>query len=230
MLLNGYGWLIAIGTLQTLKVALLSLLLAFNIGLLAAAAKLSGHYGLCWCATLYTTVLRSIPNLVLMLLIYFSLQIWLNSLTEALSRTQIEIPALSAAVISLGVCHGAYFTETIRGAILAVDRGQLDAAHAFGMTRSTIWRRILFPQMMHHALPGLSNNWLVLLKSTAPVSLLGLNDMVLAARQAGDATGRQFFFFSLIGAVFLGVSTMSQLVLQRMQHRYSRGTRKSLPC
>jgi len=228
-MLEGYGGLLAQGLWVTLKVALLSLGAAFGIGLAGAVAKLSPWRPAAWTATLYTTVIRGVPPLVLMLLVYYSVQIGLNRLTEAAGLRQIDIDPLTAAVATLGFIYGAYFTETFRGAFLAVPRGQMDAAMAVGMGRCQAFRRILFPQMMRLALPGLTNNWLVLLKSAGLVSLLGLVDMVMVARQAGNATNRQFFFYLVTALVFLALTSASQLVLSRLERRYSLGVREAGP-
>jgi histidine transport system permease protein len=227
MLLAGYGPLIAIGAWLTLKVAMLSLLVAFSLGMVCAIAKLSSSRVAVWLATGYTTLIRGVPDLVLMLLIYYSVQIWLNNLTESMGLNQIDIDPFSAAIITLGFIYGAYFTETFRGAFLSVPVGQMEAAYAFGMTRAQAFRRIQFPQMMRFALPGLSNNWQVLLKSAGLVSLLGLNDMVKAARQAGDATARQFFFYGVVAVIFLLFTTVSQIALQYLERRYAMGVRES---
>jgi histidine transport system permease protein len=227
MFLYGYTGLIAQGTLLTVKVAFLSLFVAFLIGLLGAIAKLSSSRTLVWLTTLYTTVIRGIPALALMLLIYFSLQIWLNDTTEKLGFSQIDINPLAASVITLGFIYGAYFAETFRGAYLAVPAGQMEAALSVGMSWSRAFRRIQFPQMMRLALPGLTNNWLVLLKTAGLVSLLGLNDMVKIARQAGNATMHQFFFYGLVAVIFLLLTTVSQVFLKLLERRYAVGVREA---
>src|ERR1700755_980327 len=184
MLLQGYGPLILSGTFQTVKLAVLSLVLAFVLGLLGAAAKLSKNRLSHGIGTVYTTLIRGVPDLVLMLLLFYSIQIWLNNLTDALGWDQIDIDPFVAGVAVLGFIYGAYFTETIRGAVKAVPRGQLEAAAAFGLTRWQTFSRILFPQMMRFALPGISNNWQVILKATALVSIINLHEVIYAAQAA----------------------------------------------
>src|SRR5215472_13014802 len=184
MLLEGYGQQLWRGTLETIQLALLSLGFAFVIGLIGAAAKLSRSLWLSFPATIYTTLIRGVPDLVLMLLLYYSFQDWLNRLTDALNQQQIDIDPFFAGVCVLGFIYGAYFTETFRGGVLAVPKGQLDAANAFGLTPWQVFRRILFPQMMRFALPGISNNWQVILKATALVSIIGLHELVSAAQDA----------------------------------------------
>src|ERR1700753_1816749 len=156
MFFEGCGRLLWNGTLETIQLSLLSLVLAFVIGLLGAAAKLSRNRWLTFPAATYTTLIRGVPDLVLMLLLYYSFQDWLNRLTDALSLSQIDINPFLAGVCVLGFIYGAYFTETFRGGVLAVPKGQLEAAAAYGLTRWQVFRRILLPQMMRFGLPGIS--------------------------------------------------------------------------
>jgi arginine/ornithine transport system permease protein len=117
-------------------------------------------------------------------------------------------------------------TETFRGAILAVPGGQLEAGYAFGMTRWKVFHRILVPQMIRHALPGFGNNWLVLLKTTALVSVIGLDDMVRKAYLAMGATRKPFVFFLAVALGFLIFTTVSVLLLRWAERRYSLGYRR----
>jgi histidine transport system permease protein len=226
MPLYGYTHLIALGTVVTLEVALLSLAASFGIGLLGTVAKLSSNPVLVWCASLYTTLIRGIPALVVMLLLYYSVQIGLNGFTEKIGLHRIDIDPLSAAIITLGFIYGAYFTETFRGAYLAVPRGQMEAALSIGMSWPKAFWRIQFPQMMRLALPGVTNNWLVLIKTAGLVSLIGLNDMVKAARQAGNATMHHFFFYGVVAAIFLIFTSLSQVFLRFLERRYAVGVRE----
>ncbi|RQH08469.1 ABC transporter permease [Paraburkholderia dinghuensis] len=227
MFLQGYGPLILAGTWQTVKLSVLSLVLSFVLGLIGAAAKLSKNRVAYGAGTVYTTLIRGVPDLVLMLLLFYSLQIWLNNLTEAVGWDQIDIDPFVAGVIVLGFIYGAYFTETFRGAFIAVPRGQLEAGHAYGMTSWQVFRRIMFPQMMRFALPGIGNNWQVLVKSTALVSIIGLADVVKASQDAGKGTLRFFFFTLVAGAIYLVVTTVSNFVLMYLEKRYSTGVRKA---
>ena len=228
---EGYGGLLWNGTLQTIQIAVLSLLLAFVIGLLGAAAKLSRNRWLSLLAQIYTTLIRGVPDLVLMLLLYYSFQDWLNRLTDALGIQQIDIDPFLAGICVLGFIYGAYFTETFRGGVLAVPKGQLEAGAAFGLTRWQVFRRILFPQMMRFALPGISNNWQVILKATALVSIIGLHEVVRAAQDAITGTSTKgasqaFFFLSIAGLIYLALTTLSNLVFMVLERRYSVGLRR----
>ncbi|MBS6360736.1 ABC transporter permease [Burkholderia sp.] len=227
MFLQGYGPLILAGTWQTVKLAVLSLALSFLLGLLGAAAKLSRNRITNGLGTGYTTLIRGVPDLVLMLLLFYSIQIWLNHLTDALGWDQIDIDPFLAGVLVLGFIYGAYFTETFRGAFLSVPRGQLEAGSAYGMTNWQVFSRIMFPQMMRFALPGIGNNWQVLVKSTALVSIIGLADVVKASQDAGKGTLRFFFFTLIAGAIYLAITTVSNFVLMWLEKRYSTGVRKA---
>jgi histidine transport system permease protein len=232
--LAGYGPQIIAGTITTVELSVLSLVVSFFLGLIGASAKLSKNPVLRGIATVYTTLIRGIPDLVLMLLIFYSLQIWVNDGTDYLNNLQskydfeISLDPFTSGVITLGFIYGAYFTETFRGAFMAVPKGQLEAARAFGMRPFKVFRRILFPQMMRYALPGLGNNWQVILKATALVSLIGLTDVIKAAQGAGEATFRTFFFMSIAGLVYLALTTISNGVLMLLGRKYSVGVRKAM--
>jgi histidine transport system permease protein len=232
--LAGYGPQILAGTVTTLELSILSLVVSFIIGLLGASAKLSKNRIVSGIATVYTTIIRGVPDLVLMLLIFYSLQIWINDATDYLNNLQdtydieISLDPFTSGVITLGFIYGAYFTETFRGAFMAVPKGQMEAARAFGMKPTKVFRRILFPQMMRYALPGLGNNWQVILKATALVSLIGLTDVIKASQNAGEGTFRTFYFMSIAGLVYLFLTTISNGVLILLARKYAVGVRKAV--
>ncbi|MBD8254127.1 ABC transporter permease [Pseudomonas fluorescens] len=226
--LKGFGPLLLQGTWMTIKLSFLCLLLSVVLGLVGASAKLSRSALLRVPAQAYTTLIRGVPDLVLMLLIFYSLQTWLTQLTSALGWDYIEINPFSAGVITLGFIYGAYFTETFRGAILAVPRGQMEAATAYGLTRAQRFRLVLFPQMMRFALPGIGNNWMVILKATALVSIIGLADLVKVAQDAGKTTYQLFFFLVLAALIYLVITTASNYVLRRLEILYAAGTREAV--
>ncbi|NLJ92908.1 MAG: ABC transporter permease [Aeromonadales bacterium] len=236
-MLQGYEVALIEGAVVTLKVALWSLLLALILGLAGALAKLSSIKLLRWLATGYTTVIRGIPDLILMMLIFFGGQVLLNNSLVTFqewasdSRFQeswlstlpdyIEISPFVAGILTIGFIFGAYMTETFRGAMLAVDKGELEAARAYGMSSTLVLRRILLPQLMRHALPGLGNNWLVLLKTTALVSIIGLDDIVRKASLAAGATQLPFTFYFAVALVFLLFTAVSSLLLSWAERHYA---------
>ncbi|WP_428943615.1 histidine ABC transporter permease HisQ [Pantoea sp. FN060301] len=226
-MLYGYSEVIFKGAVVTLELALSSVLLAVVLGLIGAGAKLSSSRLLRVIFNGYTTLIRGVPDLVLMLLIFYGLQIALNQVTEMLGVGQFNIDPMAAGIITLGFIYGAYFTETFRGAYMAVPGGQIEAATAFGFTSSQTFRRILFPGMMRYALPGIGNNWQVILKSTALVSLLGLEDVVKATQLAGKSTWQPFYFALVAGVIYLIFTTISNGVLWWLERRYSVGVRRA---
>jgi His/Glu/Gln/Arg/opine family amino acid ABC transporter permease subunit len=222
---HGYLPTILGGAAVTLQLALLSLLFALAAGLAGASAKLSSSPPLRALATVYTTVVRGVPDLVMMLLVFYGGQMLVNQVTEYFEAEYFDLNPMVAGVLTIGFIFGAYFAETFRGAFLAVPAGQLEAGAAYGMTRWQVFARILFPQMLRHALPGLGNNWLVLLKSTAIVSMIGLSDMTWLADQAGRTTREPFLFYLLVCALYLVMTTASSWLLGRLEKRYSVGVR-----
>jgi arginine/ornithine transport system permease protein len=213
------------GARLTLGVALASLLLALLLGLIGAAAKLSASPLLRGAATVYTTLIRGVPDLVLMLLIFYGGQIAANALVQKFDLGDVDVDPFAAGVATLGFIFGAYFTETFRGAILAIPRGQIEAGRAFGMSPLTVFRRITVPQMLRFAMPALTNNWLVLVKSTALVSVIGLNDMMQKAGQAAGATREPFTFYLAVGALYLAITSVSIAALRKVERRCSRGVK-----
>jgi arginine/ornithine transport system permease protein len=225
-MLHGYGNAILGGLGVTLGVAAASLAIACVFGLLGAVAKLSGSRAARWASDIYTTLIRGLPDLVLMLFIFYGGQIALNALAERQGWGYIDVPPLVAGVLTIGFVFGAYLTETFRGAILAIPKGQIEAALAFGLKRAQVWRRIVLPQMVRHAIPGFSNNWLVMVKATAIISIIGLDDMVHRANLASAATREPFTFYALIALIYLAITTLSILALSRLEKRFSLGVKK----
>lgn len=225
--LGGFTPMLLHGAWVTLQLALLSLLLGLALGLLGAGAKLSRVRAWRLFAQLYTTLIRGVPDLLLMLLIFYGLQTGLSRLTSELGWAYIDIDPFSAGVITLGFIYGAYFTETFRGALLAVPRGQFQAAKALGLTFRQSFVHVIFPQMMRFALPGLGNNWMVLLKATALVSIIGLADLVKVAQVAGKSSQQLLAFLLLAALVYLLLSSLSNAVLRWLERRYGDGGQES---
>ncbi len=239
--LQGYEASIFAGALVTIEVAVLSLLLAMILGMLGALAKLSPYKWARAIATLYTTIIRGIPDLVLMMLIFFGGQILLNNSLYSINETlnewftasdpnhewtsylpdYIDVSPFIAGVLTIGFIFGAYMAETFRGAIMAVDRGELEAAKAYGMSSVLSFRRILLPQMIRHALPGFGNNWLVLLKTTALVSIIGLEDMVRMSSLAAGSTKMPFTFYMAVAIIFLFFTSVSTGLLKLVERKFS---------
>lgn len=215
------------GAVVTLEVAFASLAIAIVLGLITASVKLSNSRLGRFVAEVYTTVIRGVPELVLMLLIFFGGQIQVNNIGAYFEWDYIDVDAFTAGVLTIGFIYGAYLGETFRGAFLAVPVGLLEAGYAYGMSGLQVFFRILVPQMMRHALPGLGNNWLVLMKTTALVSVIGLHDLVLKAGQAGGTTRLPFIFYLFVAFAFLAFTTVSIWGLKWLEKRYSVGVRRA---
>ncbi len=225
--LHGYGPSILEGTLLSLEVSLASLFIAMLLGITGALSKLSKSKILRVVAQIYTTVIRGIPDLVLMLLVFFGGQIFINQMGPLFGYDgYIDINPFIAGVSTIGFIFGAYMTETFRGAILAVNKGQIEAGSAYGMSNLMVFRRITLPQMVRHALPGFGNNWLVLIKTTALVSIIGLDDMVRKASLAAGATRKPFTFYLVVAINYLIITTVSIYILKYLEDRYSVGVRR----
>ena len=225
-MLLGYGASLAQGALLTLAVAAASLLIAFALGLAGAVAKLSGSRLAQGVAGTYTTLVRAVPDLVTMLLVFYGGQMLINQLGDRLGWGYIDIDPFIAGVLTIGFIFGAYLTEVLRGAFLAVPAGQREAALAFGMSRAQVLRRIVGPQMLRHALPGLSNNWLVMIKSTSIVSVIGLSDLMGRAGQAAGATREPFLFYLAAAGVYLAFTSLSELGFAWLRQRLAIGVRQ----
>ena len=226
MMLYGYWPAILGGLVLTLQVSALSLLIACVFGLAGAAAKLSSSRAARWSADIYTTLIRGMPELVLMLLIFYGGQIAINRLAESQGWGYVDIPPFTAGVLTIGFIFGAYLTETFRGAILAVPRGQAEAGAAFAMTPAQVMRRIVLPQMVRHAIPGFANNWLIMIKASALVSIIGLDDMVHRSGSAAATTRAPFTFYMAVALIYLLLTSVSIFALSRLEARYSLGVKK----
>ena len=212
------------GTWVTIQLAIFSLMFSVSFGLLGAWAKLSKNIVAQKTAATYTSIVRGVPDLVLILLVFYGGQELVNSIGNATGLWDyLEISQFIAGVFTIGVVYGGYMTETFRGAILAIPRGQIEAGIACGMNRLLIFRRVIWPQMVRYALPGFSNNWLVQIKSTALVSVIGLQDVVYNGFVAGRSTRLLFTFMFAVLMIYLLLTAISDLALRWLDRKYSKG-------
>ncbi len=226
--LQGYGHTLLAGTVLTIEAALLSLVIAVILGGVGALAKTSHSAIARAIAGAYTTLIRGVPDLVLMLLIFFGGQMIVNSVAEAVGyEDYIDVSPFLAGVLTIGFIYGAYMTETFRGAILAVPPGQLEAAQAYGMSRWQVFKEVLLPQTIRYALPGLGNNWLVLLKTTALLSIIGLADVLFMAGKAAGSTRMPFTFYLAAALIYLVLTAVSTSLLDWAERRAERPYRRA---
>lgn len=219
--LQGFGDQIIAGAIMTLRVATTSLVLGIGVGLCGAMAKLSRFRTLLRLADAYTTIIRGVPELLLILILYFGGTV---ALTAAFGR-YIEVDAFAAGVFALTIVFGAYATEVFRGAISAVPPGQIEAANALGLSRVHTWRLVIIPQMWRYALPGIGNLWLTLLKDTALISVVGLEDLMRKTGIAAGATHDPLTFYSIAAGLYLSFTSVSLAGLTLLERRANRGVR-----
>jgi arginine/ornithine transport system permease protein len=216
MVLNG-AWL-------TLGLAASALACSIAFGLVATIFKVSNSRALHRVADGYTQVVRGIPDLVLMLIVFYGIPDVFTTLGSLVGKNwQVNIPPFVAGSLTLGFIFGAYMAETFRGALLAIPVGQIEAAYAFGMTPTQVWTLVRLPQMIRYALPGFTNNWLTLVKGTAVVSVIGLQDVIFRAKYAAQATHQDFAFYIVSLLVYLALSAVSLLGLRSVSTRYRTG-------
>jgi len=216
-----YGPLVLSGLETTVLLSLASLFLAMILGMIGAILKLSPRSSLRVIGEGYTALVRGIPDLVLMLIVFFGGQTAINEIGFQTGLWDyVDISAFWAGVGTIGLIFGAYMTETFRGAYLALPKGQIEAAVAAGFTKSQTFLHVVLPQIIPLALPSFTNNWLVLLKTTALVSIIGLQDVMYNANQAGRSSQEPFLFLILAFFIYLGLTLVSDTALKLLARTY----------
>jgi putative lysine/arginine/ornithine/histidine/octopine transport system permease protein len=222
--LQGFGPMLLQGTLMTIQVALWATVFGVSIGIAVALMKLSSSRAARLAGDIYTTVVRGVPILVLILLFYFGALSGVNSIARAFGYTRfIDLSAFVAGIMALSLAFGAYATEVFRGAFQSIPKGQIEAARALGMSRFTAFRRISLPQVWRLALPGLGNIFLVILKETALVSVIGLEELMRKTEFAVGFTREPFTFYLFAAFIYLGLTIITMVVLQTLERRANRG-------
>ena len=216
-----YAPLLLRGAVTTLSLALASLVMATLLGGLGAVGKISGGRIARAIVFAYTTIVRGVPDLVLILLIYFGGQRLINIAGKAVGVDYIELSKFWAGVAAIGFIYGAYLTETFRGAYMTVPAGQREAAMSMGMRPLQVLRAVTLPQLIRFALPGYANVWQVLIKSTAVVSVIGLEDLVGLANDAGKSVREPFLFFTAVFFAYLFFTWVSQTIFNAAERRYA---------
>lgn len=227
---TGFGDEILHGLWVTIQVSVCSYSVGFLFGLAGAGAKLSGNKWLMRTGDFYTTIIRALPELLLLLLLFYTGTSQLKALLTGIGVVgeDFDINPFAAAVGALGFIEGAYLTEVLRGAIQSVPKGQLEAARAYGMPFLLRFRRILFPQMIRYALPGLGNIWLNATKDSAFISVLGAApDLLKSGSMAASATKHYLFFYSFTAGAFLALSVVSMVTFYMLERRVNRGVRRA---
>jgi His/Glu/Gln/Arg/opine family amino acid ABC transporter permease subunit len=226
--LEGYGWLLFKGAGLTIYIGISAMAIAIVIGLIAALCKVSKSKIMRFLAETYTTIIRGVPELVLILLVYYGAPTLIQDISALLGKdVYISINPFSAGIATIGFIYGAFATEVFRGAYIAVPKGQIEAAKACGMNDILTFRRITLPQMWRFALPGLGNVWMVLIKATALISVIQLPELMRNTDIAARATRKPFTCFFAASLFYLAITIASSLFQKWAETRANRGIQKA---
>ncbi|WP_093186616.1 ABC transporter permease subunit [Pseudovibrio sp. Tun.PSC04-5.I4] len=222
----GWGDEFASGFLLTIKVSLASYCVSVAIGLVAAVAKLSKSSTARAIAEIYTTIVRAIPELLLILLLYYAVATSVSNLliSAGIASKGFQISPFIAAVAALGFVSGAFMTEVFRAAFNGIPKGQTEAANALGLGSLQTLRLVIFPQMVKRAIPGMANLWLSITKETALISVLGsFHELLYVGYRAAANTKQYSFFYGFTAALFLLITLVSVLIIRRVESDLSKG-------
>jgi octopine/nopaline transport system permease protein len=225
---NGWGPALLRATGMTLAVALCGFLVGALIGTIVAWGKLSRNLAVRGGADTYTTVLRGIPDLLVIYLFYFGSSAVLSRIGSLFGYEGfIGVPAFVVGALAIGVVSGAYQAEVFRGAFLTVSKGEIEAAKSVGMHRFLMFRRIIAPQVLRYAIPGLGNVWQLVLKESALISVTGLIELLRQSQVGAGSTRRPFDFYITAAALYLVITWVSTMLFQRAENRSLRGVRRA---
>ncbi|GGB06809.1 nopaline transport system permease protein NocQ [Brucella endophytica] len=220
---TGWGALLLAGTLMTLAVTVTALAIGAVLGTIVASMKLSGNVLLAMLGNLYTTVFRGVPELLIIYLIYFGGSSAVTAIGKSMGYDGfLGLPSFAAGAFAVGIISGAYQAEVFRGAYLAIAKGELEAALAIGMHGGMRLRRIIVPQVLRFALPGLGNVWQLSLKDSALVSVTGLAELMRTTQVAAGSTRQYFLFFIVGGCLYLVLTGFSDRVFNSAERRANR--------
>lgn len=220
---TGWGDEIAFGTAVTVALAISALPLGLLIGLASALARRSGSTLAQQIAVAYCTVFRGLPELLTVFLIFYGGQLAITAATRALGWDYVEFSPFFAGMLALGLVFGAFASEVFVAALGAISRGQREAASALGLSKHQAFRLVVAPQMFRHALPGLSNLWLILLKDTSLISVIALDDLMRASRVASASESEPVYFYLVAFAIYLALSLVSSIGIGRLRRSTERG-------
>lgn len=221
---HGWGDDLLAGALLTIQLAVCSMLFGLVAGLLLAGAKLSGTRFLRWPASLYTLLIRGIPEFLILLIVFFGSDQLLTWAANSLGlQGQFEISKFVAAVLGLSIIFAAYACEIFRGAYMAVPKGQIEAGLAIGLSAWKVFIRIRFPQLWRFAIPGLGNLWMVILKDTSLAAVIALNELLRVAKLGGETETSPLLFFTIAGILYLMMTSVSDMGRAFLEARARRG-------
>ena len=210
----GWGPRFLNGAILTIEISLCGYAAGIALGLLGVWAKLSRSMAARTVGVFYTTLVRAVPELLLIILLYYTFSSMLeNAVNSTGLIDDFSVDPFVAAVVTLGFVQGAYLTEVFRGAILAVPRGVPEAGRALALRSSQRFRLLILPLALRHALPGMSNLWLAILKDSSLISVVGFEELLFTGKQAAGGTKLYFFFYLYTAALFLVLTAASNVVL-----------------
>jgi len=206
---TGFAWQLIDGARITLFVAVVSVIIGLIVGLVGAMLELSKIKIVRGGASIIFSIIRGLPELLVIFAIYFG-----SVLLKDVFKLQSEISSFTVGVIALGGIYGAYATQVFRGAILMMNPGQLEAAKSLGLSKLASFYCITFPQVLHYALPGLSNLCLVTLKDSALVALIGLQDLTFKAQLAANQSYQPFTYYTMCALIYLVLTSLFELLFK----------------
>ncbi len=212
---DDYFW----GAMVVVRIFAVSLVLSVIIGLIGSAMKLSGSRVARTIANAYTVVFRGTPELLVLLIIYFGAAVTLTSVAQYFdpSIKFIDLPPFWAGAFAIALIVGAYMTETFRGAFLGVDSGHVEAARALGLSKFQTFVYVRIPQMWRLALPNFGNHMLSLMKDTALISVIGVEEIVFVAEMATTVTSKPFTMYIVVALIYLGITTVITLTVMALE-------------
>jgi len=215
---EGWSRSIASGVLVTVSLAAATLPLGLFIGFLVAVAKQSSEPTLRLAGNIYTTIFRGLPELLTLFLVYYGAQLGIQKIVQFLNPgTNIEINSFAAGMLALGVVFSSYASEVFLSAFRAIPLGQYEGGYSIGLSKRQTMRLVILPQLIRIALPGLSNLWLILLKDTALVSVIGLSDTLRQATIASRVTKESFLFFGVACLAYLVLAIVSSFGIKAIE-------------
>lgn len=218
----GWGDDLARGVVVTLQISAGAFIFGLIFGGLVAWVKLSGPRLAVAIANGYSTICRAVPELLLIIILFYAGQQALNAVLASLGFQDVGISGFAAAVVVLGLVQGAYASEILRGAVLAIPKGQVEAARAYGFSGSLLFRRITLPSIVPLALPGLANLWMIILKDSTLISVVGYNELLFTTKQAAGATKLYFDFFLVAAILYYIITILSNIIIGRIEARVRR--------
>ncbi|HKJ95179.1 MAG TPA: ABC transporter permease subunit [Gammaproteobacteria bacterium] len=226
MNLEGFGAQLAAGAWVTVQLGVAAMAVALVLGLFGSLAKESAVPPLRWLGYAYTTVVRGLPELLVILLVYFGSARLLTDLVGLFGVDHyVELSAFAAGTAALAFNYGAYMTEVFRGALHTIPHGHVEAGMALGLPRGRIFRRIVLPQLWRVALPATGNIFLALLKDTALVSVIGVEDLMRKTSLAVGYTKQPFTFYFTAALIYLVLTGLSTAGIYLLERRTTHGMR-----